>query len=405
MVFGGNIALTFGEAKIAMHQQDGWKSMMLRRVASYLLDIPGRWRGARDRRACLGGALIARLRSSLAKREIPLWLDTGLTDLVFEGNKVTGARARKAGRPIHIAARRGVILAAGGFEHDQELRERFLPGPTDTAWSTANPANTGDVLRAGLRHGLATDYLDEAWWGPTNPVPGRGSDIAFMFVTERCAPGSLIVNRAGVRVVNEAAPYPDIVRAMHAGDGETSVPLIMIVDRAFRQRSALGPLMPGSDRKPIPSHLSDNHFITEAESLAELACKLGIHESTLSDTVQRFNGFAETGKDLDFGRGDKAYDHYWADSKHGPNPCLGPLRSPPFYAVELYPGDIGTRGGLRVDEFARVLYPDGEPTRGLYAVGNCSAPVFGAGYPGAGATLGPAMTFGYVAAKHAAGPA
>lgn len=404
MVFGRNFALTFAEAKRVMHQEKGWQAMMLRRAAAYFLDLPARLAGPRDRRACLGGALVARLRASLARRKVPLWLETAFTDLLLEGGRATGVIARRAGGEVRIRARQGVILAAGGFEKNQRMRQRFLPAPTDAAWSTASPDNTGDAIEAGLRHGLATDFLDEAWWGPTNPIPGRDHGVAYMFVTERCAPGSLIVNRDGVRVVNEAAPYPDVVRAMYGtptAAGAPSVPLYLIVDAGFRERSALGPLLPGQADEKVPRRLLDAHYFTKAGTLPELARRVGIEERALLATVERFNGFAAAGRDLDFGRGDSAYDRYWANPRNGANPCLGPLVRPPFYSLELYPGDIGTRGGLQVDEHARVLDGGGEVVPGLYAIGNCSAPVYGASYPGAGSTIGPAMTFGYVAARHA----
>ncbi len=406
MVFGGNFALTFAEARQVMHQGKGWQALMLKRVAAYFLDLPGRLRGKRDRRACLGGALIASLRSSLLKRRTPIWLDTAFVDLLLEGERVVGVLARRGEQEVRLFARRGVILAAGGFEHNQELRARFLPSPTDASWSTANPANTGDVLLAGLRHGFGTAFLDDAWWGPTNPIPGRDHGLAFMFVTERCAPGSLIVNRDGVRVVDEAAPYPDIVRAMYGTRtraGEPSVPLFLIVDAGFRRRSALGPLMPGQADEKVPAWLFESEFLVKADSLPELASRLDVDAPALAATVERFNALAAAGEDPDFGRGSNAYDRYWADPRGKPNPCLGALAEPPFYGVRLYPGDIGTRGGLAVDEQARVLDGTGEVVAGLYAIGNCAAPVYGTSYPGAGSTIGPAMAFGYVAAQHAVG--
>ncbi|AGC46081.1 fumarate reductase/succinate dehydrogenase flavoprotein domain-containing protein [Myxococcus stipitatus DSM 14675] len=404
MLFLDEISLSFPESRHAMHRRPGWVGLMMRTMARYWLDVKGRLRGRRDRRVCLGAALVARLRGTLAKQGVPLWLNTGFKDFVVEQGRVMGVVASRGGQTCRILARQGVILAAGGFERNAAMREKYLPAPTKTEWSTGNPENTGDVISAGMDLGAATDFMEDAWWGPTNPIPGRRAGVAYMFVTERSVPGGILVNRDGVRVVNESAPYSDIVRAMYATpdrEGRPSVPLYLVVDAAFRRRFSLGPIMPGVPDAKVPKHLFEQRFLVRGSSLDDLAAQVGIRADGLRETAEKMNRYAREGKDPDFHRGDSLYDACWSDASYGRNPCLGTLMEPPFYAVEVYPGDIGSRGGLRVDAHARVLRPDQDVIPGLYAIGNCSSPVYGNSYPGAGATLGPAMTFGYVAANRA----
>ncbi len=361
-------------------------------------------RGLRDRLTgrrllTMGQALAARLRYSLLRWKIPLWLESPLEDLIVEQGKVEGAVVRREGRLLKIRARRGVLLAAGGFPHHEEMRKRYLPAPTDTRWSLANPANTGDAIRIAMAYGAAVDLMDEAWWGPVSLPPDLGT--AYFHVSERALPGSILVNARGQRFVNEAAPYIDVVHAMyrHHTESNPHIPAYFIFDERYRRRYLFDSLFPWES---IPSRYREAGYIQEGASLRELAGKLGIEPDGLEVTVARFNAMARAGRDEDFHRGESAYDRYYGDPTIGPNPNLAPLEKPPFYGVLFYPGDIGTKGGLVTDEHARVLRTQGEPIPRLYATGNTAASIMGTTYPGPGATLGPALVFGYIAALHAA---
>jgi 3-oxosteroid 1-dehydrogenase len=347
----------------------------------------------------MGQALVAPLRLSLHELGVPVWLNTGVEQLIVRDGRVVGVAAQKEGQPIRILAKKAVVLAAGGFARNQEMREQYQRAPISTEWTSASPGNTGDAIRMGLELGAALDLMEEAWWGPSSLPPG---EAPFFHVVERSCPGSIMVDAAGMRFTNEAASYIDVVHAMyeHNRREAVSIPAHFVMDQRFRKHYPLGLTLPG--RKPPAAHLQSG-YVKVADTLEELAKQAGIDPRGLLATVSRFNEFARDGKDLDFHRGESAYDRHYGDPTVKPNPCLAPLEKPPFYVVELFPGDLGTKGGLVTDEHARVLREDGSPIEGLYATGNVSASVMGDTYPGPGSTLGPAMTFGYVAAMHARG--
>ncbi|HOA23889.1 MAG TPA: FAD-dependent oxidoreductase [Aggregatilineales bacterium] len=346
----------------------------------------------------MGRALAGRLRYALQQEGIPVWLNTALQELVVEDGRVVGVVAERDGQRLRIRANKGVVLAAGGFAHNQEMREEFQPHPVNSQWSSANKGNTGDAIRAGMAIGAAVDLMDDAWWGPTSIQP---NGMPMFHVGERSYPGSIMVNAAGRRFTNEAASYVDVVHAMYENHSEEvpHIPATFIMDQRYRNRYIFGTLFPG---QPIPEEYLESGYIIKADTLEELAEKAGIDPQGLVETVERFNRFARQGVDEDFGRGNSAYDRYYGDPTVKPNPCLAPIEQPPFYAVKMVPGDLGTKGGLVIDEYARVLREDGTPIEGLYAAGNSSASVMGNTYPGPGSTIGPAMTFGYIAAKHLA---
>jgi 3-oxosteroid 1-dehydrogenase len=286
-----------------------------------------------------------------------------------------------------------VIVASGGFEHNAAMRAKYQRGPIGTEWTTGAAENTGDGIEAGQRAGADVDLMDDAWWGPSIPLT-RGP---YFCLAERALPGSILVNAAGERFVNEAVPYVDAVHAMYDGHahGVDHIPSWLIVDQRYRNRYPFAGLRP---RQPFPKRWYRAGAVYSADTLEQLATAIGLPATALPATVDEFNGYARGGRDERFGRGDSAYDRYYGDPRQRPNPCLAPLELAPYHAVRIVPGDLGTKGGLRVDERSRVLRADGSPIAGLYAAGNASASVMSRTYAGAGATIGPAMTAGYLAA-------
>lgn len=399
----GRIAWTARHAHKAMAKTPGWRLLVLWLMLRYKFDFAWRKKTRRDRRTALGNALVASLRASMLDRKIPLWLNTDFRELIEEDGVVTGVVVERDGQTMAIRARRGVILGAGGFEQNQALRDRYLPQPNNQEWSaTPKGGNTGAALEAGQKIGAATDLLDWAWWAPTLQVPGEAQSRGVF--AERAFPGAIVVNGQGRRFVNEAAPYLEFVDAMYRDNqtsGGSSVPAWVIFDARFRFGYAMGPLMPGQimpDSRLRKEWLGSVYW--KADSLDDLAHQIGVDIGGLKDTVERVNRFAHSGVDEDFGRGGNVFDRYYGDSNVKPNPCLALLNKGPFYAMRINAGDIGTKGGLLTNANAQVLREDGLPIGGLYAIGNTSASVMGTRYPGAGATLGPAMTFGYIAAHH-----
>jgi len=397
------VAMTILEARPLLTQAPGWKGLMAKLMARYWFDLGWRMKTKRDRHLALGNALIAPLRLSLMDRNVPLWLNTAARELIIEDGRVVGVAAEKEGRPIRIRAEKGVVLAAGGFESSAEMRKKYLPNPTSPDWSCGAISNTGDAINMGLKLGAALGFMDDAWWGPTTVVPGEAR--ARMLVTEKSLPGCIIVNKRGERVTNEAAPYVDVVKGMYAAHkpGADSVPGFFIFDGTYQAKHQVGPFMPGSAGKQLIKKSAQQGYLKKADTLEALAAQCGIDAAGLKATIAKVNEYARTGKDADFNRGDSLFDRYYGDNTVTPNPCLGPIDKPPYYALEAFAGDLGTKGGLKTDERARVLKENGEVIAGLYATGNCSASVMGCTYAGAGATIGPAMTFAYIAARDAIG--
>ncbi|EPZ14880.1 hypothetical protein M622_05325 [Thauera terpenica 58Eu] len=401
----GKISWTARDAHIAMARESGWRFKILWMMLRYKLDFKWRRKSKFDRRAGLGNSLVCALRASLLDRKVPLWLNTDFRDLVLDNGRVTGIKVVSKGRELTLNARRGVIIGAGGFEQNQTLREKYLPQPTKTSWSATPPGNnTGAALEAGMAAGAATDLLEWAWWSPTIPVVGEEKPRGIF--AERAFPGSIVVNGLGKRFCNEAQGYLEFGDAMYKdreATGGKNVPAWCIFDAHFRFNYAMGPLMPGQIMPD--SRLRKewrNSVYWKADTLEELARQIDVDPAGLATTVKTVNEYARTGEDKDFGRGGNVFDRYYGDVNVKPNPCLAPIQKGPFYAMRMDAGDIGTKGGLLTDAHARVVRPDGSPIEGLYAIGNTSASVMGIAYPGAGATIGPAMTFGYIAAHHIA---
>jgi 3-oxosteroid 1-dehydrogenase len=399
LVFG-RLTLTAVEAHTVSSGSLRGVLLMLGVMLRYFLNIPARLKHKRSTRLALGNGLIGRLRYSLLKRKVPVWLDTAAEELLVEDGQVVGAVVNRQGKVIRIRANKGVLMACGGFERNQQLRDLYQRRPVSTSWTAAHGHNAGDAVRMGEAVGAQLGQMDDAWWNTTTVVPGEES--AYLLVMEKNRPGSIMVDSAGKRFTNEGAPYVNVVNAMYANHSEqqSSIPAYLVFDAEYRKKYPCGPLLPGKIKpdEKLPDVLKDQ-YLKKSDTLAELEQQLKIPAGQLAATVERFNGFAREGVDRDFGRGESAFDLYYGDETVKPNPTLGELKQPPFYAIEVSPGDVGTKGGLETDEFARVLNAEGIPIPGLFATGNCAASAMGSVCPGAGATIGPAMVFGYIAAQ------
>lgn len=356
--------------------------------------------GERTRKNILttGTAIVGALLKGCLDRGVKLRLRHRAVRLVVDGERVCGVRVETPDGPALFKARRGLILACGGFEWNERLMRSFIRVPVRGAASP--PWNEGDGLLMAAEVGAQLSRVSEAWWMPLLRVPGEEADGRPLYralISERGLPGSIIVNRYGCRFANEALNYNDFSMLLHAFDPVSyewpNLPAWLIFDERFRRRYALATIVPG---EPVPG------WVVRADSPTRLAEKVGIDPEGLIRTLERFNGMARAGRDLDFGRGETAYDRYYGDPEVKPNPNLAPIEEPPFYAVEVLPGVLGTKGGLQTDEYGRVLNVWNRPVPGLYACGNIAAFWLGKGYPGPGASIGPAMTFGYIAGRHAA---
>lgn len=339
-----------------------------------------------------GGALAAGLFAGVRAAGIPVWFSSPLKDLVVEKGRVAGVVVTRDGKDVTVRASRGVLLSAGGFDRNAALRHKYQSPQLDTSWCFGNPENTGDTIGIAQAAGADLAFMDEAWWFPAVPIPGP---MPGTLLAERSLPGQIIVDQQGRRFMNEALNY------MSAGHEliKQQLPVWIVFDQRFRNRymfcSSVFP------RQPLPKAWYDAGIAVKTGSVTELARRVGLPE--LPATVQRFNLLAASGRDDDYHRGDSAYDRYYGDPTIVPNPCLGPIDSGPFYAVQVVPGDLGTCGGIRADGFARALRPDGTVIEGLYASGNAAGNAFGRVYPGPGATIGQGLVYGYTAARHAVG--
>ncbi len=359
--------------------------VLVRRLISLLM---------RRRMYAMGNAIAIGLRQGLIDAGVPVHYESELAELVLDGGRVSGVKVRRDGAEHVVRARRGVILGSGGFEKNLELREKHQPHPTSVDWTTGSQFNTGGGILAGVGAGAETDLMDDAWWGPTIPLPGG----PWFCLAERNLPGSIIVNQAGMRFMNEALPYVEAVHEIYRGEatGVGHVPAWMLIDQRYRNRYLFAGLGP---RQPFPGRWYKHGTVVKADTLAALAEQIDVPAGALEATLERFNGFARSGTDEDFHRGESGYDRYYSDPTVKPNPSLHVIDQAPFYAVKIVPGDLGTKGGLVTDERARVLRADGSAIPGLYAAGNCSSAVMGRTYAGPGATIGPALVFGYLAAE------
>jgi 3-oxosteroid 1-dehydrogenase len=341
-----------------------------------------------------GASLVGQLLKALIDldRDDCVWTNAAVDDLVVEDGRVVGVRVVRDGKKFNVEARRGVLLAAGGFAHNADMRRRYSGSqPNEAAWSIANPGDTGEVLAAAMRLGVRTDLLDEAWW-----LPSTGRFLGASTVGQgRQRPRAIFVDSAGHRFCNESNSYVEVGKAMYANK---AVPCWLVFDEGYCRRYA-----PSANpfQRRLPKGAVESGAIRRADTLDALAREIGVDPAGLVQTVERFNRFAVKGLDPDFGRGQSAYNDCLGDPGYKPNRSLGPIDEPPYYATEIYPGDVGTCGGLVTNEHAQVLDEHGAPVPGLYATGNITATVMGRTYPGAGASIANTMVFGFVAARHA----
>jgi 3-oxosteroid 1-dehydrogenase len=384
----------------------GWMVTFLKMWFRYWTDRGTRKLTKRDRRFTMGAALMGWLHKHVLARRIEIRLDTKLEELVVTNGEVTGVKTNHFGRVYEIAAKQGVVLAAGGFEWNQELRDRFFEVPGLTRHSSSpEDANRGEALIAGMKIGAATEHTESGWWIPTMHLP-MASAANFEEIHQAAfdvgRPHSVCVNRNGVRFVDEACGYDDFGKAMVADQLKSgaNTPCWLVFDATFREKFTAGGVMPTllmADSK-IPPDWWD-HYLFKAASISALATKIGVPVDALQKTVANMNQYAKVGTDPEFGRGGNVYDQMFGDAHVKPNPCLGSIDNAPYYAVAINLGDLGTKGGLKADAQARVLDVSGHPIPNLYAAGNNAGSPFGNCYPGAGGTIGPALTFGFVAAN------
>jgi succinate dehydrogenase/fumarate reductase flavoprotein subunit len=378
-----------------------WRHSM-KLVLRYAADRARGYR--RGTRLLLGNALAAQLFHGMLARKIEYWLDTPALALHRDAaGRVLGAAVRRNGKSLNIRARRGVVMATGGFPWDPARRAQSYPQPTGL-WSMSPRDNAGDGIRLSEAAGaaLGSGHASPAFWAPVSLLESAdGKPLHYPhLVWDRAKPGLIAVNGAGRRFVNESASYHEFVQAMYRSHGTTpSIPAFLICDQRFIDTWGLGLALPGGRPR---QHLIDAGYLLQAETLAALAARLGVPADALQATVERYNTHAAQGQDPDFGKGSTAYNRYLGDPEHAPNPCLAPLAAGPYYAVKVYPGDIGTACGIAANPHAQALDATGAPIAGLYVAGNDMQSVMGGAYPGPGITLGPALTFGWIAGQHLA---
>ena len=391
----------FDETYILLFRAKGWWKHLAKSLTRYWLDLPFRLTSRKDRRLTLGNALTGGLRDALNQRNVPLWLNSPMEDLIREDGKVVGVRVKQNGQTLNVRARKGVVLAAGGFDKNKAMRQTHAPLYPNTQLSGGISSNTGDSIRAGMDAGAQTLNLQSTWAAPVFYVPGE--DRGRLCTIERALPGCMMVAQDGKRYLNEAASYHIVGQQMARRQAQTgdASPTWFVFDHRYRHSYPVGPLYP---IQPDWLHGKGvRSILKKGRTVAELAKAMGVDPSALEETIQTFNTHAANGSDPVFHRGEAAYDKMYGDPRVQPNPCLRPLDQGPFYAMPIYPGDIGTNGGLLTNDKAQVLDTQGQPISGLYAIGNNAASAMGESYPGAGVTLGPALTFGYLAARHITG--
>ncbi|MCV7194984.1 FAD-binding protein [Mycobacterium angelicum] len=346
-----------------------------------------------------GASLIGQMLEALidTRPDPPLWTNAAMQDLIVEDGRVVGARVIRDGVSLNVQARQGVLLAAGGFSRNADMRRRYSGDqPNEASWSIANAGDTGEVLQTAMALGAKTDLLDEAWWLPSVFI-ADGGDAAKALGSGRQRPGAIYVDGSGNRFCNESNSYVEVGKAMYANK---AVPCWMVFDEGYVRRYVSG-ANPFKKRR-LPDSLIQAGAVLRGHTVAELAAQMEVPAGALVQTVERFNRFAADGLDPDFGRGQSAYNDCLGDPGYRPNHAVGPLKQAPYYATKVVPADVGTCGGVVTNEYAQVLDNDERAIDGLYATGNITATVMGRNYLGAGGSIAYTMVFGYVAARHAA---
>ncbi|AMS45513.1 FAD-binding protein [Aminobacter aminovorans] len=355
-------------------------------------------RFGRGTRLTSGNAAVARLYKTVLDMKIPVLLNAPIAGLLKDGGRVSGVEVQIEGLKRKILASRGVILATGGFPWGKDLRKQHM-SDVPVGYSAASTDSVGDGISVAVDAGakLSTENSDGAFWCPVSVGKRSDGTTAYFphLMADRSKPGLIAINGAGKRFYNESENYHDFVRAMLAdGDGASDRRYFLICDASFVRKYIFGmvPPLARARRAQVRSG-----YLIEARSLEELADKTGVSRAGLQETLQRYNHFAAKGVDPDFGKGSTAYNRYLGDPEHAPNPCLAPIDKAPFYAIQIFPGDIGTAYGLAADDRSRVLDEQGRPIPGLYACGNDRSSIMGGRYPSGGITIGPALTFAYLA--------
>jgi len=377
---------------------------------SYAARLLGRYaadrlRYPRGTRLMMGNALTARLFYSLRKRGVEILFNAPIAAVDERDGRVAGATIKSAGGQIYVKAAKGVVLATGGYGHNKQYREAFMARPVPPH-SMASDFNLGDGLVLGERLGARIapeEHRRSGLWTPAS-VTTRADGSKGLYphlLLDRAKPGLIAVNAKGERFVNEAVSYHDFVEGMFDANADApSIPCYLICDAPFIKKYGLGLVYPGASNL---RRLMKSGYLKRGDTLESLAGQLGIDAAGLRRTVERHNGFARTGIDLDFGKGETELNRFNGDDAHKPNPCIGPIATAPFYGLEIWPADIAVSTGLSTDANARVLDKAGQPIPGLYACGNDMASIMRGTYPGPGTTLGPGIVFAYRAAMHAAG--
>jgi 3-oxosteroid 1-dehydrogenase len=348
-----------------------------------------------------GAALQGRMFQAVLKNGIEIRTESPVHELIVDDGVVKGVAIVRDGRPIRVGARLGVLVNAGGFSHNQTMRAAYQPG-SQTNWSMAIRTDQGEMIEEMMRRGAAIAQMEESVGSQQTIPPGaEDSELKPTAQAMTAKPHAILVDQSGVRFMNEGGSYMAYCKAMFERHKTVpAVPSWAILESRYLRRYMLAGTMPGTKK---PQRWYDEGYLRKGDTIEELAAQLKMQPATLRATVDRFNGFVAKGKDEDFGRGARAYDRWLGDPFHKPSATLGSISEGPFFAVPVVPGDVGTYGGVVTDEFARVLRQDGSVIAGLYATGISTASMMGRVYPGAGCSIGPAFTFGYIAAKHAAG--
>jgi succinate dehydrogenase/fumarate reductase flavoprotein subunit len=402
MLFGG-MMITRGEAARLLRIGRNLDSFLLgaKLCGRYILD---RMRYRRGTRLVLGNALVAHLFKNLRDRQARIWYNAKTTRLISQNGRACGLVVQRNGTEVRVRANHGIVLAGGGFPASPELRERYFPRPV-AQYTSAYQGCTGDTLLLAQEIGAALGSLGEenALWFPSSIATRKDGSTAVYphIILDRAKPGLIAVNAAGRRFSDEASSYHKFVRAMYRSNRDVpSIPAWLICDRRFVWKYGIGMISPLT---PFLKPFVKCGYLHVADSVEELARKIGVDAEGLVETVRIHNEFARTGDDIDFGKGSNAYDRAYGDPEHLPNPCLGPINRPPYCAVAVLPTPLGTSLGLLTNVHAQVLESSGQPIEGLYACGNDMQNIFGGEYPGPGAQIGVGMAFGYIAAKHAIG--